>query len=545
MENKIWKAKRYLRISKEDADKSGAKESDSIANQRALIDDFVKGRTDIELCGERCDDGVSGVSFDRPDFNALMDDIRDGSIDCIIVKDLSRFGRNHIDAGNYIENLFPLLGVRFIAINDGIDTINPQTASDSILIPFKNLVNDAYCRDISIKIRSQFAVKRNRGQFVGAFASYGYRKDETDKNKLVIDTDVADYVREIFRLKLCGMSADSIASRLNAMGVPSPFEYKRLTGANYVTNFKTGMEAKWSATAVLRILKNPIYVGTLVQGREGTPNHKIRQKKMKPQEEWAVVENCHDGIVSIETFENVQKAMRLDTRTAPNENAVYLFSGILYCGTCGCTMTRKTVPSGGKKYVYYVCSGNKKGNGCTAKGIREDRLNEAVFMSVKKRIEQTLEMDRLLSFIDTVTLSKIRVQKLKRQLEQKQTDIERCQRFKKGLYETYIDGTVSKADYDLFYADYMREQEDAEVQVGLLQKEIEAILSGTDEYGVWLECFKKHRNLTVLTRPVVLELIDNIFVYGKDVIDIGFHYQSEYDKLLAYLTDLSQKQEVV
>lgn len=544
MENKIWKAKRYLRLSKEDVDKKGTRESDSIANQRALIDDFVKGNTDITLCGERCDDGFSGVSFDRPDFNALMDDIRDGSVDCIIVKDLSRFGRNHIEAGNYIENLFPLLGVRFIAINDGIDTLNPRTASDSILIPFKNLVNDAYCRDISIKIRSQFAIKRKTGQFVGAFASYGYCKDIEDKNKLIIDENVADTVREIYRLKMSGMSADTIANRLNGMGIPSPFEYKRMTGKNYVTSFKTGMEAKWSATAILRILKNPVYVGTLVQGREGTPNHKVRKKKIKPQEEWAVVENCHEPIIALDTFENVQKALLLETRTAPQEETVYLLSGILYCSICGCTMTRKTVPSGGKKYVYYVCSGSKKKSGCKAKGIREDSLTKSVFMAIKKRIEETIEMDHVLSFIDTAAFSKIRVQKLKYQLEQKQADAQRCQNFKKGLYEAYIDGTVSKADYELFYADYAGGQEEATIQAELIQNDIEAIVSGKDEYGIWLESFKKHHNLTALTRSVVLELIDNILVCGKDVIDISFRYHSEYNKLLAYLTELTLMQEV-
>lgn len=540
MENKIWRAKSYLRISKEDLDKDGSsRESNSIANQRDLICDFLKDKKDIILCGERFDDGVSGVSFDRPAFNALMDDIRDGSVDCVIVKDLSRFGRNHIEAGNYIENLFPLLGVRFIAINDGIDTINPKTASDNIIIPFKNLINDAYCRDISIKIRSQFEVKRRRGQFVGAFASYGYLKSAECKNKLVIDEAVADYIREIFRLKVSGMSADSIAARFNAMGIPSPLEYKRLLGQNYVTNFKTGSEAKWSATAILRILKNPVYIGTLVQGREGTPNHKIKQKRLKPQDEWVTVENNHEPIVSGEMFDNAQKAMKLDTRTSPDENTVYLFSGLLFCGHCGYNIIRKTVPSAKKKYIYYVCGGNKKNNkDCTCKGIREDVLTEAVFVAVKKRIDEALNIDHLLSFVDTVAFLKIRAQNLNRQLEQKQAEQEQAQRFKKGLYEAYIEGTVTKKDYELFYAEYTAQFDAAQQQIDSIRTEIDSVLSNKDSNALWLENFKKHRNITELNRAIVVELIDRILIYDSEAIEITFRNQSEYDTTLQTLSNV-------
>ncbi|MFT4007250.1 MAG: recombinase family protein [Lacrimispora sp.] len=545
METKIWKAKAYLRLSKEDADKENPlEESNSIVNQRDLICDFIEGKADIRLCGERCDDGFSGVSFDRPAFNALMDDIRDGSVDCVIVKDLSRFGRNHIEAGNYIENLFPLLGVRFIAVNDGIDTINPKTVSDNILIPFKNLVNDAYCRDISIKIRSQFAVKRSRGQFVGAFASYGYKKSEENKNKLVIDEAAADYVREIFRRKLSGMSAEAIAKRLNALGIPSPLEYKRIQGENYVTGFKTGAKAKWSATAILRILKNPIYTGTLIQGREGTPNHKVPKKRIKPREEWAVIQECHEPIISTETFDNVQRSLEMDTRTAPDEEHVYLLSGILFCGSCGCSIIRKTVPSGKRKYVYYVCGGNKKNKTCAFHGIREEALTEAVFTAVKKRMEETLDMNRIMEFVDNVAFSKIRVQSLTRQLERKQAEIGQCRRFKKGLYEAYVEQTVSKADYELFYADYALQEKDLGAQAEMLRAQVKAVLSGTDEYGIWIENFKKHRSITELNRAIVLELIDRILIYNKDTIEITLRCQSEYEKLLSALPAASGKKEV-
>jgi DNA invertase Pin-like site-specific DNA recombinase len=191
----IYNAVDYLRLSKEDGDKA---ESDSIANQRDLITNFVKSMPEIRLCSERIDDGFSGVDFNRPAFNLMMEDIKAGRINCIIVKDLSRFGRNYIEAGRYIERIFPFLGVRFIAINDGYDSAKEKSTSDDIIIPFKNLVNDAYCRDISVKIRSQLEVKRKNGEFIGSFAVYGYMKSAENKNQLVIDPYAAKIVRDIF-----------------------------------------------------------------------------------------------------------------------------------------------------------------------------------------------------------------------------------------------------------------------------------------------------------------------------------------------------------
>ena len=335
------------------------------------------------------------------------------------------------------------------------------------------------------------------------------------------------------------MSADAIANRMNELGIPSPLEYKRMQGQNYVTGFKTGGKARWSATAILRILKNPVYIGTLIQGREGTPNHKVPKKKIKPREEWFVVRNCHEPIISIETFYNVQRSLEMDTRTAPEAEQVYLFSGILLCGSCGCGITRKTVPSGGKKYVYYVCGGNKKNKTCTSRGIREEVLTEAVFTAVKRRMGEVLDINRILDFLDTVAYTKIRVKSLKGHLEQKQAEIRQCRCFKKGLYEAYMDQTVSKADYELFYEDYIREEKDLRAQAELLWSELKAVLSGTDEYGIWIENFRKNRTITELNRAIVLELIDRILIYNKDTIEITFRCQSEYEKLLSPVSAVS------
>ena len=241
----------YIRLSREDGDKE---ESDSVGNQRKLLTEYVNKHDDFILYDVYIDDGFTGTNFNRPDFHRMIADIEDNKVNCVVVKDLSRFGREYIDAGKYIERLFPALGVRFIAVNDYYDNLEGKSQADEIVIPFKNLINDAYCRDISIKIRSQ--------------------KDSDNKNKLVIDVYATGIVKEIYRMKLSGMSQTAIANALNKQGVLSPMEYKHSLGIRIQDNFKTHEQAEWSAMSVKRILENEVYTGTLVQGKRTTPNHK-------------------------------------------------------------------------------------------------------------------------------------------------------------------------------------------------------------------------------------------------------------------------------
>ena len=236
--SKVYQAAIYLRLSKEDGDVAagGRPESNSISNQKDLIMDYVGKHPKIHVHSVRVDDGYSGVDFNRPNFQQMLDDIRTGSVDCVIVKDLSRFGRNYIEAGRYIEKIFPMMGVRFIAVTDGYDSLNNAGGSE-MMVPFKNLINDAYSRDISIKIRSNLEVKRKRGEYIGAFVSYGYRKSEEDKNRIVVDEYAAGVVKDIFRMKLLGMSQQAIADTLNEKGILPPLAYKNSIGIRLKTSF--------------------------------------------------------------------------------------------------------------------------------------------------------------------------------------------------------------------------------------------------------------------------------------------------------------------
>ncbi len=247
MAAKLWNVALYARLSSEDGDKA---ESNSIVSKKEMIRDYVSKHTDMRIVREYADDGYSGVNFDRPSFKEMMQDIKKHKVNCVICKDLSRFGRNYVDAGRYLEKISPFLGVRFIAINDNYDSNGEKSQQDTLIVPFKNLINDAYCRDISVKTRSQLDIKRKTGDFIGAFTTFGYKKDSADKNKLVIDEDAALIVEFIFQKRIDGMCNSKIAEKLNALGVPSPMEYKISNGMNYYTGFRTNERAYWTPVSV-------------------------------------------------------------------------------------------------------------------------------------------------------------------------------------------------------------------------------------------------------------------------------------------------------
>ena len=351
--NEKYNCATYLRLSRSDGDQQ---ESNSIKNQRALLNDYMGKHPELHKFDEYVDDGYSGTNFERPDFKRMIQDIENRKINCIIVKDLSRFGRNYIETGRYLERIFPFMGVRFIAINDHYDSAEENDDKGRILIPFNNLINDTYCRDISMRVRSHLDVKRKEGQFIGSFAGYGYQKDPKDKNHLIIDEYAAGIVQEIFKQKLNGMSSQRIASHLNELGVLPPNEYKRANGFNYTCGFQAGLNQKWTVVSVNRILKNESYTGTLIQGKRRKINYKVKKSHDVGSENWIRVEDAHDAIISKGEFQQVQQLLELDTRTAPSQTTVYPLSGFLRCADCGQNMIRRTVTKNGKKYQYYHCS---------------------------------------------------------------------------------------------------------------------------------------------------------------------------------------------
>ena len=523
-QKKIWNATLYLRLSRDDGDKE---ESGSITGQRELLRDYISQHPELREYAIRIDDGFSGSTFERPGFQKMIEDVKAGRTDCIIVKDLSRFGRNYLDAGEYIEKIFPFLGVRFIAVNDNYDSLGERKSSDDLIIPFKNLINEAYCRDISMKIRSQLEIKRKNGQFLGSFAAFGYLKDEQDKNKLVVDQYAADIVRDIFKWKLEGISPQDIADALNKLGILSPMEYKRSLGMKYTTSFKTSAKAAWSAGTVIRILKNPIYTGILIQGKETTPSYKVHKRIAKDKSEWTVIEDSHEAIISEIDFDSVQKVLKCDTRRSPDDKAVGLFSGMLFCGDCGASMVRKTVPAGEKKYVYYVCSAHKQDKSCSPHRMRDAALEEIVLDSLRQHIREVVNMSELLNITDTAPLRTAQAQKVQRQLDKKREEYEKLQKLLMSLYENLTDGVIDREEYARLKASFTARADEAEKQMDALRESLNDIQSHGTE-NVWMNEFIKRQELASLDRAVVVALIDKILIHSNDVVEIIYRWQDEF-----------------
>lgn len=537
---KIYHAAIYVRLSKEDGDVAtvGKRESNSISNQKDLIKNFLKDKKDIVVVSERVDDGYSGSNFERPAFQMMLEDIKKGIVDCVVVKDLSRFGREYIDAGKYIERLFPALGVRFIAINDHYDSLEGKSQADEIVIPFKNLINDAYCRDISIKIRSHLEVKRKNGEYIGAFTPYGYQKDSDNKNKLVIDVYAAGIVKEIYRMKLSGMSQTAIANVLNKQGVLSPMEYKHSLGIRIQDNFKTHEQAEWSAMSVKRILENEVYTGTLVQGKRTTPNHKVKKLMKKPETDWVRIEKNHEAIVSEREFALVQRLLGIDTRTSPNEEKVYPLSGLVVCGDCGAMMIKRDVPAGGKIYAYYICSRHAATKECAAHRIPMKKLEETVLELVKIHIENILDMKKIMDFIHAVPFQELDIKELETRKEAKEKEANRCRELRDYLYEDFREGIISKEDYKELHDGYTEKRKKAEEAIRNIDQQIREILESKSDKYHWLDYFAAHQNIQEITRTVAVELIDQILIYDKKHIEVRFNFDDCYQSLLRQIQSM-------
>lgn len=532
----------YLRLSKEDDDiaKSETLQSNSIENQKEYIEDYLQSKPEIRVVDFYIDDGYSGVNFDRPDFQRMLQDIKDKKINCVIVKDLSRLGRNYIEVGKYIERLFPFLGVRFIAINDNFDSADDAALSNNIIVPFKNLINDAYCRDISIKIRSHLEVKRKRGEFIGAFPVYGYMRGE-DKNKLIVDPCAAEIVKGIFAMKMEGMSQQAIADELNRLGVLSPAEYKKEQGSGYKTVFQTHSRAKWTAVAVLRVLTNEVYMGTLIQGKESTPNYKVRVREKKPKEEWIRVENAHEAIISRTDFELISDILQKDTRVSTGKSAVSVYSGYLVCADCGCSMVRKKVRSGSLEYVYYVCSGNKKDKDiCSSHRISENTLNMAITKTLQLHLKQLGDLQESIRYIRETSGNSDKIKKLVLQSEKRKEDIEKYNRLKLECYEDYKKELITQDEYMLFKKELDNRIEEIQRAITELGKKKRMLLDGGYEKESLLEKFLTSKEIE-LKRSILVRFISRIYVYEDHRIEIIFRYQDEIRQLLGIVEEIKQE----
>ena len=536
----------YGRLSKEDLDKKI--ESDSIKNQRDLIHAYIDRDPELHLVMEGYDDGYTGTSFDRPHVREMLEAVKSGKVNCVVVKDLSRFGREYIESGQYIEKLFPELGVRFIAINDNYDTAHLDSSS-SLMLPFRNLMNDSYCRDTSIKIRSHLDVKRRNGEFIGSFAVYGYAKDPENKNRLVVDPEAAEVVREIFARRIAGQSCKAISDDLNALGVLSPMEYKRARGINFKTGYKVHSKAKWSPLAVQRILENEVYLGVMTQGKRTTPNYKVKTVVERPPEDWMRVEGTHEAIISREDFQLAALLKGKDTRKAPGTEAVYPLAGLVCCGDCKGGMVRKTTLYGDKNYGYFVCGTHRADKAvCSTHSISEAKLERAILEGVNLHIRTVTELRKSLEAISRRPMRRITLERIDRRLDELRQELAQKQVTRDNLYRRYACGEVSKDDFNEFKRIFTGDCEEIERAIEAQQGQMDELMANTSPDSPWITYFQKFGQINALERDVLVRLVERILVYEDSRIEIVFRYQAQFEQakamVAAYEEDTALKEAV-
>ena len=531
-----WRLGKYIRLSKEDLLR-GRDESNSVINQRRLLEQYHQTHLDEFYDGTEqdvyVDDGKTGTDTDREDFQRLLADVYSGRINCVIVKDLSRLSRNYTDAGNLIENLFVRLNVRFISLAEGVDSYRNPDSVSNIIVPITNVMNDQYCYQTSKKIRQVFDMKRRNGEFIGSYAPYGYVKDPNDKHALLVDPEAAEVVKSIFALYLSGMNKRGITYYLNDHGTLCPTAYKQQQGLKYNAPNAQG-NPMWSTITIDTILKNRVYVGDMVQGRQRVKSYKIHIQERVPEEEWFIVENTHEAIIDRETFAKVQSLLKRDTRTAPKAKQLYLFSGFLKCADCGRAMSR--IASKGI-YVYYQCGTYKSlsKKACTMHSIKSDRLEAGVLFAIQQQVHLALTYSEFVARINSAPLKKSKSKRLEDTIAAKEKELAKIMRYKQALYQDWKDGEITRNDYRHMSEDYEQQIEALTRIMQTLTAEQEQLENGVDAESPCLTAFLKYRNIDKLTREILGELIDHIKVYEGGNISVKFKYADEFRRIAEYI----------
>ena len=526
-----YKAAVYLRLSRDDEERGGARqESNSIGSQREMIRSYIRQQGNMEIYDVYVDDGYSGVNFNRPEFQRMMKDIRAGNVDCVIVKDLSRLGRDYIEAGRLIQKTFPAFCVRFIALTDHFDSLTADDNERSMVVPVKNFVNDSYARDISDKVRSHLKVKRERGDFIGAFAAYGYQKSKDDRNRLVPDDYAAGIVKKIFAWKIEGYSNLAISGMLDAAGILSPMEYKRVRGEKYHTGFVSGAQAKWSAVAVKRILTNETYTGTLVQGKEEKVSYKIKKSIRKPEEEWVRVENAHEAIIPWEDYQVVQELLQTDTRAGGGEKKAHRYAGLLFCGDCMEPMIRRVMRCRGKESVAYICSKKNRGEGCTRHTISGEALDGLVLAGIRQQVALFVDKRRIAASLEQMEIDFAEVAAFEREIQRLHREQDKYLELRAGLYEDLKRQIITEEDFRSFCDIYEKKYRELEEAAARQEETVKKLFRSGVTAGVHLERMKNFMQVTEPDRVTLVSFVKRILVYEDKRVYVEFRHKELFSR---------------
>lgn len=530
----------YVRLSVLD---SGKKDSDTVQNQENILRSFIANKAEFRLKSVYVDNGETGVHFKRDAFEDLLEDVRTGKINCIIVKDLSRFGRNFIEVGNYLEKVFPCLGVRFIAVNDRYDSIDPSTAS-TLSMHLKNLVNTVYATDISAKICPVLRGKQERGEFIGAWASYGYLKSADDKHSLVVDDEVAHIVRDIFQWRSQGISYQMIAKKLNDLGIPSPSAYRYNLG---LVKDKRLRDLPWRVCTIKSMTANEAYLGHMVQGRKREALWKNQKQNKVPKDQWVVVKNTHEAIIDTTLFEGVQqvneqaKADYYDKqlRFAELENTENILKSLVYCSDCGKLLVRyknvrenKTTEHKFHIWYSYICPYHANDPGkCSFISIPEKDLLAAVFAVIETQMALALDIDKMIKSAKRRSSIAGERGRLQKEIRQTIDELGRIEHHRNTLYDDYLEKLMTEQDYVFAQNRYKAKMAILQTQLEQLKQADCKLSEEGTEANPWLAAMLRFRDEPALTRGMAEALIDRVVVYDKTTIHVTLRYEDELQRL--------------
>ncbi len=531
-EIELMKIALYVRLSNED---NGGAGKDSINNQIELLVNFAQRIEKSEVVEIYIDNGHTGTDFVRPEWERMLQDISCHKIDCVIVKDLSRFARNYLDAGEYLEKIFPFLGIRFIAVNDQYDSMNEMFPEKDLVTEFKNLANDYYSRDISKKVLSAFKAKKMRGEFIGSKAPYGYILRD---NHFLVDEPAASVVRRIFSMKLQGVSSYEIARIFNQENISSPSRY---AGEHGDRKYKNSGNTAWQPQAINRILYNQVYIGDLVQGKYNNSIYSKERQGKKAEEMWEIIENTHEAIVDRETFFQVQeiknrnkKAWRDKQGGVSYEN---ILEGILVCGLCKHPLRRnKDVRNKKVRYYFYCASAyNYKQSKCNTASIVDYKLFNIILEQIKLQIDLAVKVENLLEKLKKSKrysdLYKGKMDELKRIQEK----LDRTVYLKTCIYEDLKQGILTKQEFLLAKEKYTLDIKELEENLKKQEREIDTFSQCVSAENKWLKAFVAFRNAKELTRSMALALLERVEVYEDKRIHIIYRFRNEYEYLISQI----------
>lgn len=545
---KPYKACLYLRLSDED---ERSIEDNSIGNQKKICLEHLKKLPEIEVTASYIDNGASGTNFSRSGFKQMLQDLTNGRINCVVVKDLSRLGRNYLETSEYLEKIFPEAGIRFIAVNNGYDSIRKLDGKQEIVIPFSNIVNDMYAKDVSRKIRSSIKTLMKCGEFLPPSGSipYGYLRDEKN-NTYIIDKETAPIVQEIFKMKLQGVSDCEIIRTLNRKQIPSPGKIRYLRGMTKAEKYK---EAVWVGSTLRKLLSNEVYLGHRIHGKVKR-DCLGAEKKRRPQEEWEYIYNVHPALISEEDFQKIQqikekgreKQAQCNKHQELSLEERQLLTGKIYCGDCGALMgVRKgnqRLTSKKSPRIFYQCDGYKYSGKtrCFNHYISQKDVLEKIKNALNVQFKLIAESDRVVKSIQDDKKELLVIHDKKR--KEINDELAKMEMKKERLLIDYNDGTISSEEYRYIRQKYDDEDQKLRRILVFAEKERrnqEKQLRTTEEWVKLMKQFMPQKNID---RKLIEHLIDTIYVYGNKNVEIVFLFKNEIEELTEAAREAERKE---